>query len=135
MTSPSSADRFVADTHALWWYVTEPHRLSAAASVLFRLAEGGRATLIIPAIVLAESYWVSVKLARPMPASALLDSLSDLRTERVDLGRAQLDLLPELTEIPEMHDRLIAADALIHDAPVVTRDRLIAASPRIETVW
>ena len=135
MTTPGSRDQFVADTHALWWYLREPSRLSASAAELFESAEAGNATLIVPAIVLAESHWVSVKLGRPLPASGALDALARLRFEFAALGPAQLELLAELTEIPEMHDRLIAADAVIHDAPVVTRDRLIEASPRIETVW
>ena len=39
------------------------------------------------------------------------------------------------SEIPEMHDRLIAADSLIYDAPLVTRDAILTASPQIDTVW
>ena len=34
-----------------------------------------------------------------------------------------------------MHDRLIAAEALIRGAPLVTRDALLTASPQIETIW
>ena len=32
-----------------------------------------------------------------------------------------------------MHDRLIAADALIRGVPLVTRDAALTASPQIET--
>ena len=57
-----SPARFVVDTHALWWYLTTPERLSAAVSAVFRLVETGRPTLIVPAIVVAELYYLSVKL-------------------------------------------------------------------------
>ena len=50
-------------------------------------------------------------------------------------GREQLEFLDRLPEIPEMHDRLIAAEALIRGAPLVTRDAILTASPQIETVW
>ena len=55
--------------------------------------------------------------------------------ELPELGREQLEFLDRLPEIPEMHDRLIAAEALIRDAPLVTRDAILTASPQIETVW
>lgn len=44
-------------------------------------------------------------------------------------------LLPRLTAIPEMHDRIIAAAAIALDAPVVTKDRAIHASQDVRTVW
>ena len=34
-----------------------------------------------------------------------------------------------------MHDRLIAAEADVLGAPVVTRDEVLAASDRIPTIW
>lgn len=131
-----SPARFVVDTHALWWYLTAPKRLTATASAIFRLAETGNATLIVPAITVAEFYFMSTKLGRPFPPSALLailDAVEGIQT--TDLGRAQLERLDRFPEIPEMHDRLIVAEAADLDAPLVTRDQVIRASPQIETVW
>ena len=34
-----------------------------------------------------------------------------------------------------MHDRLMAAASIALDAPVLTRDEILAASPQIDTVW
>ena len=133
---PDSPARFVVDTHALWWYLTTPERLSAAVSAVFRLVETGSATIIVPAIVVAELYYVSVKLRRPMAPSALLDTLASVGgIELSDLGRTQLEWLDRLPEIPEMHDRLIAAEAMVRQAPVVTRDAVLSDSPQIETIW
>ena len=124
------------DTHALWWYLNSSNRLSAAAAAAFRLAETGNAILIVPAIVVAEYYFVSVKVGQPVAPSALMDALVEVRgVELSELGREQLEFLDRLPEIPEMHDRLIAADSLIYDAPLVTRDAVLTASPQIDTVW
>ena len=132
----TSALRFVADTHALWWYLTSSQRLSTAASAIFRLAETGNATLIVPAIALAELYFLSVKLGQPMAPSTLIDALVSVAgIELSDLGRAQLERLDHIHQIPEMHDRLIAAEAMARQAPVVTRDAVLSDSPQIETVW
>ena len=102
-----SRTRFVADTHALWWYFRSPERLSAAASAVFQLAETGNATVVVPAIVVAEFYCLSVKLGRPLAPSVLLESLDSVSgVELSELGRAQLERLDRFPEVPEMHDRL-----------------------------
>ena len=131
-----SPARFVVDTHALWWYLRSPERLTTAASAVFRLAETGNATIIVPAIAVAEFYFLSAKLGQPIPPSDLLAALDAVcGVELSDLGRAQLERLDRFPEIPEMHDRLIAAEAAALDAPVVTRDETLTASVQIETVW
>ena len=131
-----SQPRFVIDTHALWWYLDDPAQLSTTATTIFRLGETGGAVLVIPAIAIAEAYYVSVKLGRPLPPTSLLDALVGVRAlELPEMGAAQLELLDRFPEIPEMHDRLIAAEALIRGAPLVTRDALLTASPQIETIW
>ena len=131
-----SRSRFVADTHALWWYFQSPERLSAAASVVFQLAETGNATVVVPAIVVAEFHHLSAKLGSPLEPSALLAALESVSgIELSELGRAQLERLDRFPEIPEMHDRLIAVEADALGAPVVTRDEALAASDRVATVW
>ena len=133
MTSPA---RFVVDTHVLWWYLRAPERLTTAVSAIFRLAETGNATIVVPAIVVAEFYFLSNKLGYPVPPAVLLELLATVGgIEMSELGRAQLMRLDRFPEIPEMHDRLIAAEAASIDAPVVTRDAALSISPQVETVW
>lgn len=132
----SPAAQFVVDTHALWWYLRSPERLSAAASAVFRLAETGNATIVVPAIAVAEFYFLSLKLGQPFSPSDLIEVLEGVSgIELSDLGKAQLAKLDKLQEIPEMHDRLIAAESIALDAPVVTKDEILTASPQVETVW
>ncbi len=138
MTQTSSPDvsRFVVDTNALWWYLRAPERLSPAADVVFRLAEAGGTVLVVPAIVVAELYYLSFKVREALPPSELMEWFERSGSFVVsDLGAAQLGLLDRLPEIPEMHDRLIAAEALALGVPVVTRDPVIAASPQVQSIW
>ena len=128
--------RFVVDTHALWWYLSSPERLTPAASAVFRLAETGNATIVVPAITVAEFYFLSVKLRQPVAPSDLLNALSSVNgLELSDLGRQQLERLDLFPEIPEMHDRLIAAEAAALNVPVVTRDETLRSSSQVETIW
>lgn len=135
MTQPQSSDipQFVVDTNALWWYLRAPERLSHAADVIFRLAEAGGAVLVAPAIVVAE---LSLKVQDPLAPSELMELFDESSfLAASDLGRTQLEMLDRLPEIPEMHDRLIAAEALALGVPVVTRDPVIAASTQVQSVW
>ena len=126
----------MVDTHALWWYFDSPERLSATVESIFRMVEHDNVTIVIPAIVAAELYYLSVKLDRPITPTQLVDVVNAIPGfEFSDLGWAQLEKLDRLQEIPEMHDRLIAAEALTLDAPVITRDRAFSNSSQIETVW
>ena len=135
-THPHDLSRFVVDTNALWWYLKAPERLSASADVIFRLAETGNTVMVVPAIVVAELYYLSVKTGDPLPPSELMEMFDASGVFRVsELSRTQLEMLDRLPEIPEMHDRLIAAEALALGAPVVTRDPVIAASAQVQSIW
>ena len=102
---------------------------SVAAQAVFRLAETGNAVIGVPAIVIAELYFLSVKLGQPFSPSDLFEALDDVaETEDSDLGRSQLQRL-------EMHDRRIAAEAVALDAPVITRDEVLTRSKHVRTIW
>lgn len=131
-----NSPRFVVDTHALWWYLRSPERLSVAASAIFRLAETGNAIIVVPAIVIAEFYYLSAKLGQPFSPADLLEIIASVDgIELSDLGRRQLEMLDRILDVPEMHDRLIAAESIAFGASVVTRDEMLAASDMIDTVW
>ena len=129
-------EQFVIDTHALWWYLNSPEMLTPHTSSILSMATAGDVTVIIPAIVVAELYYLSVKRGDPIILSEFMNAVKDANGfEFSDLGLAQLERLDDLQEIPEMHDRLIAAEALVLDAPVITRDRVFSDSSQVETVW
>ena len=126
----------VTDTHSLWYYFTQPELLSDAATRAFSSAEAGDARIVVPAIVVAELYYLSVKVRAEMSPARIVQRIASERgLELRELGQEQLELLSALTDIPEMHDRLIAAEAVLLDAPVITRDGEILAAAGVEYVW
>ena len=132
----SSATLFVVDTNALWWHLKAPYHLTSAANEVFQSAEEGGVLVIVPAIVVAELSFLSVKAGEALSISTLLAVLASGGWAQFSpLGQAQLEYLDRLPDIPEMHDRLIAAESIINRAPLLTSDRVLRASAQVETVW
>jgi hypothetical protein len=63
-------NRYVTDTHALSWYLIDSPRMGARADQAFNEADQGAAVIFVPAIVLADLYYMNVKLGRPISGAA-----------------------------------------------------------------
>ena len=130
------SDRFVPDTHALFFYLTDPGKLGKNAKEVFDQFDGGIATLIIPWIAIAELFWVAQKFAPNMDFSGEFQRLWDHpRIEFAGLDYDQVLSFPRLDKVKEMHDRIIAGVAYKFGLPLVTRDRNITESRYVETIW
>lgn len=127
---------YVADTHALFWYRQDPSKLSPAADAVFRLAYAGGARILVPAIVIAELYYLTRKLGAVQSPSDILAGINGSR-EMVFSGLGQDDLvnLEKVNDVPEMHDRLICAAALAHGAAIISKDETLRSSAAVETIW
>ena len=127
---------YVADTHALLWYLAGSPQLSSPARSAFDAAASGSNDVVVPAIVIAEL----VMLAEKRRGLADLDQV--VATLRARPGFRLSTLTPELvlriqklTLHPDIHDRLIVAEALELDATIITRDRAITSSGLVKVVW
>ena len=127
---------YIVDTHTLFWYLEYPHRLSPAADAVFRLAAAGLARVIVPAIVVAEYYYLTQKAGPPITPSTLFAYINQ-SSEFVfsELGQAQLESMEKVADVPEMHDRLISAEALVFQAPVISRDEALRTSGLVDVIW
>jgi predicted nucleic acid-binding protein len=127
---------YVVDTHALFWYLTASPRLSARAKDAFDEGKRGEAKVCIPAIVLAELFYLNEKLGRQ------LDFSSELQRLRAGI---QFEFIPFLADdtldfetdraVPEMHDQMIAGVARRLQLPLITNDPQIAGSNLVPTIW
>lgn len=126
----------IADTHSLIWYLGAPDRLGSRARHAFSEATAGRARIIVPVIVLAEIVFI---VERGRVRAEVRDIIRRIRSshafEVVPLTLAAILRLHTLVQVPEMHDRLLVAEALAGKAHLISRDRTIAEAGIISTVW
>jgi len=129
-------NRYVADTHALFWYLTASPRLGHQARSAFDEGAYGQAVIYVPVIVLAELYFLNEKAGRPL----------DFRSEYVRLRQSGqfvcVAFLPEDilgfdtdATVPEMHDRIIVGVARRMGATCLSLDPQIVQSGLVTTVW
>ena len=127
--------RVLLDTHALLWFLLDDPRLSRVARDL--IANAQNRPEVSPA-----SYWeIAIKISLgkyelPEPLGAFVDR------ELADNDIRILPILPrhaaELTDLPfhrrDPFDRLIIAQAMVEDIPVVSTDPLFDPYP-VRRIW
>ncbi|MBI5879801.1 MAG: PIN domain-containing protein [Chloroflexi bacterium] len=129
---------YVADTHALYWYLTADKQLSRRVKSLFDALglSGDTNHMFIPTLVLAEIVALEEKRRRNTGFEAAVElleqhagfSIVPLTVEIVDSSR-------RVTGAPELFDRLIAATALSLEATLVTRDAVLTDLHIVPTFW
>ena len=128
----------VCDTHALLFHAGRDKRLGRRATAHFAACEARAAIMYVPVAVLWEISLLArrrrIDLQRPLAAFAD-DLFSNPAYQPVDLGVEQVLLADEHRPNTDPFDALIVAAARLLDLPLVTRDRAIASSTLVATLW
>jgi predicted nucleic acid-binding protein len=129
---------YVADTMALARYLED--NLPKRANEVFDKAETGKATILVPDIVIAEFIYIGLKgrLKVSDPKATIAELLSDLQSSElfrpVGISSAAWASFID-SKVPELHDRLIYATAVTNEAnAIITNDPEIIASA-YPTIW
>jgi len=127
----------LVDTHALYGHLTNNPRLGRNAGQVIDDAElHGAGLLYLPSIVLAELYFLNVKLGRPLDMAVVFQSLRTAGCYRFVAFEAT-DVLDfdAYAAVPEMHDRIIIGTCLRLGVACLTRDANIVNSGLVAVVW
>ncbi|MBM4030929.1 MAG: type II toxin-antitoxin system VapC family toxin [Planctomycetes bacterium] len=135
MTASTPGNEFVADTVAMVVRV-EKRRLGPRARDVFAAVERGEARLHVPAMVFAEVMYLSEKgriTASVADLAAYMQEHPNCREYPLNLAVVQS--ASEITDVPELHDRLIAGTARLLGLELVSTDAEIEASNFVRTIW
>ena len=128
--------RYLADTHSLLWYLSGSERLGAIARSVLSKTASGENEVLVPAIVIAELIRIFEKHSGNIDMAHII---ADLQQKP---GFCLTHLTPEivlgicpLTSLPDLHDRLIVAEALAQGATLITCDKAITSSGLTPVVW
>ena len=129
------ASELVTDTIGLVLRI-ERRQLSEKVKSIFDSVESGNTIVYIPVIVFAEILYLSEKQRTHTSIDEVEDYLKEYPNyKEYSLNFAVIQSTAEITDIPELHDRLIAATARYLDRELITNDSIIQASAFVKTVW
>ena len=135
MRDATPASEFVTDTMGLILRL-EQRRMGPQAKAIFEAAETGQATVHIPTFVLAEILYLSEKNRIQISLHSVTNHLAQFSRYKVyPMSLEVIQSAADITDIPELHDRLIAATARLLNFELVTNDPAIQASTFVKTVW
>ena len=129
--------RYLADTHALIWFLSAPGKLGRKARQAFG-ALGTTSEIHISTISLWEvaALHNAGHLRLRAGFSAWHESLAGLPGIRIEaLSGADVEEARSLRNLVDPFDRLIAGTALRLGVPLITRDGRVAKERRVRVVW
>ena len=124
---------YVTDTQALVKFMTDEKVISQTYQNIFEDTDKGINSIIIPAIVIMEILYLFEKSRIPV---GIFDVEKLLESKNYIVEPLSLDILKvasEIDDIPELHDRLIAATSKYLDIPIITNDAAIHNSKHTKT--
>lgn len=126
---------YVADTMAMILCL-EQRRMPPAVKEIFQNLEKGLTTLAVPAMGVAELAYLSEKKRIQTNLPELFKYVAD--HECCSIAPLTGDIIQhafKIYDIPELHDRLIAATTLHFNSILITNDPIIRASVFLQTIW
>ncbi len=127
---------FVTDTHAiLWWFINSP-KISQKATEIFEKCEQGENVIFVPSIVIAEALSIFDKKRITFNFKELFKKINESDNFVImPLDYPILKKMVDLKDIPEIHDKIIAATVKYLNFPVITKDETLHNLDSIKTVW
>jgi predicted nucleic acid-binding protein len=127
-------DSFVTDTQALVKFMMGKKVINNRSHQAFQSADKREATIIIPAVVLMEVLYLFEKNRINISLFQTEDLFKSQNYQFEPLSFEILKTASEINDIPELHDRLIAATARYLDLPIITNDPVIRNSRFVEVL-
>lgn len=119
---------YVTDTQALIKFMMGKRVINEQCHQAFLAADRGENIIIIPAVALMEVLYLFEKNRIKIDLIQTEDLLKSKNYQFEPLSLEILKTASEITDIPELHDRLITATARYFNIPLITNDPVIIKS-------
>ena len=135
MTSSPLASEFVTDTMGLVLRI-EQRRLPPPVKAIFDAVESGNATVYVPTMVFAAILYLAEKQRISLSLRAVAEPMDKFQHyQEYPMSFAVIQAAAHITDVPELHDRLIAGTARLLHLGLITNDPTLQASTFVRTVW
>jgi predicted nucleic acid-binding protein len=135
MSASIPANEFVTDTMGLILRI-EKRKLPLKLRAIFDSVESGTSTIYIPSITFAEILYLSEKNRIGISLNDVADYLNQYPNyKEIPISLSVAQAASKITDIPELHDRLIAGTASLLGLELITNDQVIQASAFVKTIW
>ena len=127
--------KYITDTMAVVLRL-EKRKLPDTVKAIFLAAENDKTSIIIPAIVFAEIAYLSEKNRIDTSLEKVkkyLKKHSFIKQKSITFDTIEYAF--QITDIPELHDRIIAACAKELNLVLITNDPVIRDSRFVKTIW
>lgn len=132
----SESELYVVDTHALLWYLAEDKSLGKKAKNVLDRADKGDVDIVIPTTVLAEALFITEKHKVDLEFLDIIETIKN--SSNYTISPLDIEIIMrchDLKSIPELHDRIIVATAILLDAKLITKDMTITNSEEVAVIW
>jgi PIN domain nuclease of toxin-antitoxin system len=127
--------KYVTDTMALILHL-EKRKMPFVAKMPFEEAEKGHAEVYIPAMVLVEIGYLAEKDRIGLKLHEVEAHINKYENYKIcELNWQVIKTAFAITDIKELHDRLIAGNAMMLDIELISNDPIIENSIYVKTIW
>ena len=127
---------YLADTVAIVRHLRRHPAMGRQAAIIFQEADQGLHRIYLSAITLMEVLYLSEAGRIDLHLDELVAAVS--RASNYEVVPVDADVILAavgIDDVPELHDRIIVATARHLGVPILTGDRVIAASQHVQTLW
>src|SRR5688572_2502940 len=134
MKNSTLASEFVTDTMGLVLRI-EKRRLPPTTKLIFDSTEVGETIVHVPALVFAEILYLSEKQRITVSLDTVTSDFKQFsHYKEYPMNIGVIHSAAQITDIPELHDRLIAGTARFLNLELMTNDPVIQTSNFVKSV-
>jgi predicted nucleic acid-binding protein len=128
-------NKYVIDTQALVKFLNGVKVINDEIDTILKKTDEGQNIIVVPSVVIFEIAYLHEKKRIPISVEDIENILADSvnYVEEV-LTRDIIKSAFEITDIPELHDKLIAGTARYLDIPLITNDPVILCSTFLKCI-